>query len=444
MSPVVEQIWNGRSFHFVGIGGAGMSGLARIALELGATVTGSDSATGGAIEDLCALGAVIHADHNEAHVPVDAELVYSSAIDADNPERAVAAARGQTELHRSDLLGEMTRLKPTIAVTGTHGKTTTSAMVVSALRGAGVDPGWVIGAPLAGGEASAGWGTSPWLVVEADESDRSLLGLECVIAVVTNCELDHHATYSSLEDLRTTLTQFLAKAMHAVIWDQPELISLAPAEAALHPYRAADASSKDGRASFTWREQVVNLLVPGLHNATNASGALEAAALTGADQQGLCDGIATFAGTSRRFEYIGRSRAGAQVFDDYAHHPTEVAATIAAARSFGAERVLVAFQPHLFSRTEALSAEFGSALASADAALVADIYPAREAGKDFPGVTSELIVSAGNSGSSQPILSASGDLPATAAAIVEMSREGDLILLMGAGDITSLGAGLVS
>ncbi|MEI7559013.1 MAG: UDP-N-acetylmuramate--L-alanine ligase [Actinomycetes bacterium] len=444
MSTVVEQIWNGRSLHFVGIGGAGMSGLARIALELGATVTGSDRASGGVTDELRGLGAVIHTDHSAANVPADAELVYSSAIAGDNPERSVASGRGQRELHRSDLLGEMTRLKPTIAITGTHGKTTTSAMVVSALRGAGVDPGWVIGAPLAGGEASAGWGTSPWLVVEADESDRSLLGLDCVIAVVTNCELDHHATYSSLDDLRMTLTQFLAKARHAVIWDQPELISLGPPEVALHPYSAPDASSKDGRASFTWREHSVNMLVPGLHNATNASGALEAASLTGADEQGLCDGIATFAGTSRRFEYIGRSRAGAQVFDDYAHHPTEVAATIAAARSFGAERVLVAFQPHLFSRTEALSADFGTALAAADAALVADIYPAREAGKDFPGVTSGLIVSAGNSGLSEPILSSSGDLQATAAAIDELSREGDLILLMGAGDITSLGAGLVS
>ncbi|MEI7890137.1 MAG: cyanophycin synthetase, partial [Actinomycetes bacterium] len=381
--------------------------------------------------------------HQADNLPPHAELVYSSAVGADNPERTAAAATDQTQLHRSELLAELTRLKPTIAVTGTHGKTTTSAMVLAALEGAGLRPGWVIGAQLAGGRPSAGWGSSPWLVVEADESDRSLLALDAQIAVVTNCELDHHATYSSLDDLRSTLTEFLARAESAVIWDQPDLVELVPSGTTAYPYDALAPGSEAGQAEFTWRGARVRLGVPGLHNAVNASGALQAAALTGADPDGLVSGIRSFGGTARRFQEIGLSATGAKVVDDYAHHPTEVAATIQAARSLNPERVLIAFQPHLFSRTQELADEFGAALAAADVVFVSDVYAAREVAADFPGVDASMLVASAGTLHSGGKATASGGLAQTQAALEGELRAGDLVLLMGAGDIGTIAHGLV-
>ncbi|CAB4863272.1 MAG: UDP-N-acetylmuramate--L-alanine ligase [Actinobacteria bacterium] len=435
--------WAGRQLHFVGIGGAGMSGLARISLELGAVVSGSDRAAGVVLQELGGLGADVMVGHQADNLPEGAELVYSSAVGEENSERSAAAARGQTQMHRSELLGELTQLKPTIAVTGTHGKTTTSAMVLAALEGAGLRPGWVIGAQLAGGRPSAGWGSSPWLVVEADESDRSLLALHTEVAVVTNCELDHHATYSSLDDLRATLSEFLGGAQSAVVWDQPDLVSLVPSGTAVYPYDALAPGSENGRAEFTWRGVSIRLAVPGLHNGVNASGALEAASLTGVDQSGLISGIEAFRGTARRFEELGVSSAGARLVDDYAHHPTEVAATIQAARSLNPKRVVLAFQPHLFSRTQELADEFGSALAGADVVLVSDIYPAREVAEDFPGVDAGMLVSAAGTLSSGSRATASGDLAQTQAALEAEMQAGDLVILMGAGDIGTLGRRLV-
>src|SRR4051812_17873665 len=220
---------SGRTLHFVGIGGAGMSGLALVAKALGATVTGSDRATSGPyVERLRAAGIEPFAGHDAAHVPPDAEVVVSSAIPPENPERAIARERGQKELHRADLLGELTRAKPTIAVTGTHGKTTTTSMVVHALIGAGLDPAYLVGGEVRTTGTNAAWGDGPWLVVEADESDRSLLKLSPGIAVLTNAELDHHTTYASLRDVHETFRRFLAAAERAVVWDRPELLALVP------------------------------------------------------------------------------------------------------------------------------------------------------------------------------------------------------------------------
>src|SRR3954469_12839512 len=204
----VDTPWSGRKLHFVGIGGVGMSGLAKVARILGAEVTGSDRATTG---------------HAAGNVPAGATVVYSSAIAPENPERTT----GAPELHRADLLGELTRLKPTIAVSGTHGKTTTTSMIVHALRGAGLDPSYLVGGEVRSTGANAGWGSGEWLVVEADESDRSLLKLSPRIAVVTNAELDHHATYGSLRDVQATFATFLALAEHAVVWERPDLLVLA-------------------------------------------------------------------------------------------------------------------------------------------------------------------------------------------------------------------------
>src|SRR4051794_25456188 len=214
----------GRRLHFVGIAGAGMSGLALVARELGAEVTGSDRATTGAtLERLRAAGIEPASGHEASNVPAGAEVVLSSAIAPDNPERGVA----DTELHRADLLGELTRLKPTIAVTGTHGKTTTTSMVVHALLACGMDPSYLVGGEVRSTGTNAAWGSGEWLVVEADESDRSLLKLDPRIAVLTNAELDHHTTYASQRDVDETFRTFLASADTAVVWDRPRLLELA-------------------------------------------------------------------------------------------------------------------------------------------------------------------------------------------------------------------------
>ena len=435
--------WHGRKLHFIGAGGAGMSGLVRIALQLGAEVSGLDRAAGRVAEQLRELGCDLRVGHSAQNLPAGCEVVISSAIPPDNPERMRASELGLSELHRSELLGELTRLKPTIAVTGTHGKTTTTAMVVSAMRGAGLDPGWAVGADLAGGEPNAGWGSSDWFVVEADESDRSLLALSPTIAVVTNCELDHHATYESLDDLRGTLRSFVQLAKHAVVWDRPDLTSLVPAGVELVAYDATEPASGPEGASFRWRGNQVALSVPGVHNAVNASGALEAASLTGADPAGLVAGIAQFRGTGRRFERVGTAGCGALIVDDYAHHPTEVAATIAAARSLNPRRVVAAFQPHLFSRTQAFASEFGQALAAADVGFVLDIYPAREAASDFPGVDAALLVESANSGLATRRFRAAGGLDQAVDLIAEELKEGDICLLLGAGDIGTIAKRLV-
>ena len=213
--------WAGRRLHFVGIGGAGMSGLAVVARALGAQVTGSDRSPDSPY--LRSAGIVAAAGHDAANVPEGAEVVVSSAIPPDNPERAAARERGLRELHRADLLGEITRLRPTIAVTGTHGKTTTSSMVVHALRGCGMDPGYLVGGEVRSTGSNAGWGAGEWLVVEADESDRSLLKLSPRIAVLTNAELDHHATYASQRDVDDTFRAFLDMADQVVLGDEPDL-----------------------------------------------------------------------------------------------------------------------------------------------------------------------------------------------------------------------------
>src|SRR5688500_8704897 len=215
-----EGPWSGRRLHFVGIGGAGMSGVAIVARELGAQVTGSDRAPD---SPYLARAGLIAVRHDAANVPDGAELVFSSAIPGDNPERAAARERGLRELHRADLLGEITRLRPTIAVTGTHGKTTTSSMVVHALRGCGMDPAYLVGGEVRSTGSNAGWGAGEWLVVEADESDRSLLKLAPRVAVLTNAELDHHATYSSQRDVDDTFRAFLALAGEVVLGDEPDL-----------------------------------------------------------------------------------------------------------------------------------------------------------------------------------------------------------------------------
>ncbi len=436
--------FSGRELHFVGVGGAGMSGLALVSAALGARVTGSDRATAGAgLGRLRAAGIAPAAGHRAAHVPPAAELVVSSAIAPDNPEREIGRRRGQIELHRADLLGELTRLKPTIAVSGTHGKTTTTSMIVHALRACGLDPSYLVGGDVRSTGTNAAWGTGDWLVVEADESDRSLLKLAPEIAVLTNAELDHHTTYASLRDVLETFRAFLAPARHAVVWDRPALRALRPAGDAVGfdvPAPELDA----GGSRFELDGVRVQLAVPGAHNALNAAAALTACRLAGADPATAAAGLRDFTGAGRRFEPLGMAPAGAQVVDDYAHHPTEVAATLAAARTLGPRRVVAVFQPHLFSRTRAEAAQFGAALAAADVVVVTGIYPARERPEDFPGVTGLRVAeAAADHMGGRPV----AWMPTLALAEADVRRRlkrGDLCLTLGAGDVDGLGRRLVA
>jgi UDP-N-acetylmuramate--alanine ligase len=420
--------WTGRRLHFVGIGGAGMSGLALVARELGAEVTGSDRAPDSPFLRRANLTAA--AGHDAANVPPGAEVVYSSAIPPDNPERRAAAR----ELHRADLLAELTRLRPTIAVTGTHGKTTTASMIVHALRGVGRDPSYLVGGEVRSTGSNAGWGTGEWLVVEADESDRSLLKLQPTVAVLTNAELDHHATYSSQRDVDETFRAFLATADHVVLGDEPDLTRFDGVVA-----RPEHIDLEPGGSTFALDGVHVHLHIPGVHNARNAATALAAAALAGADPGRAAATLEGFTGAGRRFELLGTTSAGALVIDDYAHHPTEVRATIAAARTLAPDRVVAVFQPHLFSRTRRQHREFGAALATADEVVVLDIYPAREQAEDFPGVTGRLVAAAAADHADGRRVAWLPTFDAAERYLNAELERGDLVLTLGAGNIDALG-----
>jgi UDP-N-acetylmuramate--alanine ligase len=417
-----------------------MSGLALIAAALGAKVTGSDRTPSAYTDRLREHGIDPVFGHSAQNVPDDAEVIYSTAVGPENPERQAADGR---ELHRADLLAEISRLRRCLAVTGTHGKTTTTAMVVQALTGAGMDPSYVVGGELRATGSNAGWGKGDWIVVEADESDRSLLKLDPEIAVLTNAELDHHSTYNSRLELEETFREFMSRAGdRAVVWDRPELRALCPVDA--QTYDAPDAVLAPTGSRFAWRGIEVELSVPGAHNAVNAAGALTASALAGADPAAAAAALAEFRGARRRFELLGTHRSGAAVYDDYAHHPTEVRAVIAAARTLAPRRLLAVFQPHLFSRTKALAREFGSALADADVIAVLPVYPARERQEDHPGVDGRLVAAAAaDAAGGRPVLW----LPSFDVAqsyLDRTLRPGDVCVMMGAGDIDALARSIVA
>jgi UDP-N-acetylmuramate--alanine ligase len=437
-----ERPWTGRRLHLVGIGGAGMSGYALVAHALGAEVTGSDRAESPALARLRAEGIGALAGHDAANVPAgsDVEVVHSTAVPEDNPERVAARVRGLRTLDRAALLAEITALRRCIAVSGTHGKTTTSSMIAHALRGAGLDPSYLLGGELRSTGSNAGWGEGEWLVVEADESDRSFLALDTDVAVVTNVELDHHATFGSRLEVEEAFRRFLAAAPEAVVWDRPGLRALR--KGPMVAYEVADPVLEGGGSRFDWCGHEVVLRVPGHHNARNAAAALEACRLAGADPAAAVAALASFEGAGRRFERLGGTESGAEVYDDYAHHPTEVAATLAAARTLGPSRLVAAFQPHLYSRTMLLAREFGAALAAADLAVVVDVYPARERAEDFPGVSGRLVAAAAADAAGGRRVAWLPSLAAAESFLRAELRGGDLCLVMGAGDVRSLGEAL--
>jgi UDP-N-acetylmuramate--alanine ligase len=449
----------GRSLHFIGIGGAGMSGLALVAAELGARVSGSDQADSPALERLRAAGAEVAAGHDAANLPAGAEVVVSTAIPEDNVELAAARAAGATVLHRAQLLGELSRMKRTIAVTGAHGKTTTASMAAHALRGAGRDPAFLIGGELRSAATNAGWGAGEWAVIEADESDRSFLELARDVAVITNIELDHHATYPSLRELEEAMEEFARPAELRVVGPGVELpgevVRLAieddegPPPAAPEPgaLRARSLELLPQGSRFTVEGTAVDLPVPGRHNVLNALAALAACRAAGLDLRDAAAALADFDGAGRRFESHGRTPAGALVYDDYAHHPTEVRATLEAARTLAeaeGRRLVACFQPHLYSRTQALAREFGSALALADVIVVVDVYPARERAEDFPGVGGLMVAeAAADAAAGRPVWWLP-QLELAQRMLESRLGEHDLLVTLGAGDVDRIARALTS
>jgi UDP-N-acetylmuramate--alanine ligase len=431
----------GRRLHFVGIGGAGMSGLALVAKELGAEVTGSDAADSAYCERLRANGLEPQIGHAAENVPDDAVLVVSTAIPDDNPELGAARDRGQPILHRGDLLGEVSRLKRTIAVSGTHGKTTTASMAAHALIECGRDPGFLIGGELRPGAGNAGWGEGDWAVIEADESDRSFLKLDREVAVVLNVELDHHSTYRSLGDLKDAFTIFTEPASVRVLGPGVDL----PGEGEVVEFgiergnlRAEAVELRAGGSRFRVDGAEVELRVPGRHNVLNALGALAACRAAGLEVAEAAPTLAGFGGAGRRFEDLGRTALGARVYDDYAHHPTEVRATLEAARTLGTRRLVACFQPHLYSRTRKLAREFGAALALADLVVVVEIYPARERAQDFPGVSGLMVATAAaDAAGGRPVwwLPRMDDAERW---LRDELAEGDVLLTLGAGNVDEL------
>ncbi len=418
-----------------------MSGLASVARTLGAQVSGSDRAASSYTERLRREGIEPVIGHDAANVPAGADLVVSTAISADNPELQAARTASARVLHRGELLGEVSRLKRSIAVAGTHGKTTTCGMLVHSLLACGREPAYLVGGELRSTGTNAAWGEGDWVVVEADESDRSFLELGRDVAVVTNVELDHHANYRSLSDLQAAFAEFTGPAGARVLGEGVDLPGRGPAVTCgigAGDVRAEALELRPLGSRFRVQGTVVELNVPGAFNVSNALAAIAACQIAGVEPEEAGPSLAGFRGTGRRFEERGQTPSGARVFDDYAHHPTEVRATLEAARTLGARRVAACFQPHLFSRTRELAGAFGRALALADLVVVLDIYPARERAEDFPGVSGLLVAeAAADAAEGRPVWW----LPSMADA-EQMLRaelgEGDALLTLGAGDVDRL------
>jgi UDP-N-acetylmuramate--alanine ligase len=371
--------WAGRRLHFIGMGGAGMSGLALVARSLHADVTGSDRAESSYATRLREAGIEPVIGHDAANVPEGAEVVVSTAIGDDNPELRAARERGLRVLHRGDLLAEAARLKRCVAVSGTHGKTTTSGMIAHVLVETGRDPAYLIGGELRATGTNAAWGEGEWIVVEADESDRSFLKVEPAVAVVTNIEVDHHATYRNQAEVEAAFAAWVSKAGETIAWIEAPVTGVGLRYGIGEGDLRADSVVLDaGGAHFSVDGVEVHLKLPGTHNVLNALGALAACRAAGVPIAEAALALATFEGAKRRFEACGTTASGAVVYDDYAHHPTEVQATLDAARTLGPARLVACFQPHLYSRTEQFAERFGRALALADVVVVMGIYEARE------------------------------------------------------------------
>ena len=479
-TELVPAIRLGR-VHFTGIGGAGMSGIARIMLARGISVSGSDAMPSAMLDDLHAQGARVHVGHAAANLgdlgPGDT-LVLSSAIRADNPELAEATRRGLRVMHRAAALASVMAGRRVIAVAGTHGKTTTTSMLTTVLRDCGADPGYVIGGVLLETGLGAEDGAGMDFVAEADESDGSFLLLSPDVAIVTNVEADHLDNYGSLAEIEAAFATFGSHVSSLVLTcaDDPGAEAVAArlepqspqrvrryGESVRADYRLDDVKAQGLAVSFAvtadhspfgeiFAQMTVH--VPGRHNALNATAAFAAAVELGFAPPRVTAALARYQGARRRMELKGGAD-GVRVFDSYAHHPTELAADLHAARDIAAAgsgghrgvvppgasradgRIIAIFQPHLYSRTRIFAGEFGAALGLADQAVVLDVYAARE--DPEPGVTGGLVADAVPGGRALFL----PDRTQVAPLIARIAEPGDVVLTMGAGDVTALGPQLV-
>ncbi|MEV6013574.1 UDP-N-acetylmuramate--L-alanine ligase [Streptomyces sp. NPDC051976] len=443
--------------HFIGIGGAGMSGIAKILAQRGAKVTGSDSRDSATAEALRAQGVVVHIGHDVAHLAEDTTaVVVSSAIRADNPELAAARARGLLVVHRSDALASLMHGLRPVAVAGTHGKTTTTSMLAVALSSLGLDPSYAIGGDLDAPGSNAHQGEGEHFIAEADESDRSFHKYAPEVAVILNVELDHHANYASMEEVYHSFEAFAKKIVPGgtlvINADQSGAIELTRRVRALSSLKVityGEAQSADVPIHKVTPQGLTSeitvlldgeavtfaISVPGRHYAHNAVAALAAGLAMGVPASDMAAALRSYTGVKRRLQLTGEA-AGVQVIDSYAHHPTEMAADLEAMRSaVGDSRIIVLFQPHLFSRTQEMGSEMGQALALADASMVLDIYAARE--DPVPGISSALIIDAARAAGADVTYGESKDTATER--IAAMAKPGDLVLTMGAGDISDLG-----
>jgi UDP-N-acetylmuramate--alanine ligase len=441
--PIPERI---ESAHFIGIGGSGMSGLARMFLERGIRVSGSDRADSAALRDLAARGARVHVGHDAANLGDADTVVHTGAIWPDNPEFVTAKERGLAVIHRSQALYWLIGGRRLVSVAGAHGKTTSTGMIVTALQRLGADPTFVNGGVIAELGASSGTGADDLFVIEADESDGTFVLYDTSVALITNVDPDHLDHYGTTDAFDAAFADFANKAREAVVISADDPGALRIAERLTHPhvltFGASDAADlrvsdirTEGPVSFTLSagDSSVRgrLAVPGAHNAINAAGAVGVLMSLGYDLEPALRAVEGFAGTVRRFELHGVQR-GVSVFDDYAHHPTEVAAALAAARTvIGDGRIIALHQPHTYSRTQHMFQEFADVLEShADHTVVLDVYGARE--DPIPGVTGRLVSDAFHDASHVHFVA---DWQQAADYTASVARDGDYVITLGCGNV---------
>jgi len=436
--------------HFIGIGGIGMSGIAEILLSLGMRVSGSDLRRSPVTDRLARLGATVYEGHDAANIAGATVVVTSSAVSVNNPEVVEAHVRKIPVIQRAEMLAELMRLKYGIAIAGMHGKTTTTSMVAAVLTAGALDPTVVVGGRVDALGSNARLGSTQYLVAEADESDRSFLKLSPILAVITNLDREHMDTYCDLDDIENVFLDFMNKvpfygAVTACI-DNPLLAAILP-----RSHRRVFTYGADARADYrlemleeeagcyarflvhtaTGPLGPFELHVPGHHNVLNATAAVAIAHQLEVPGGRIAEGIKNFRGVDRRFQLRGTAR-GITVVDDYGHHPTEIKATLAAARECHHARLHVIFQPHRYTRTRDLFEEFKTAFKDTDTLVVLPIYAASE--EPIEGITADKLAAAIQG----PKVQVAHDFPAAVAAIVAQAKEGDLIMTLGAGNVSQL------
>jgi UDP-N-acetylmuramate--alanine ligase len=445
-----------KKIHFVGIGGIGMSGIAEILLDQGFKVTGSDRSLGEVTDRLQQLGATVTEGHRAGNVQPDVDaLVYSSAVNPDNPEVVEALRRNIPIIRRAEMLAEVMRLRYGIGIAGTHGKTTTTSMISLVLMEGGLDPTVIVGGKLSGlGGTNARLGKGEFIVVEADEFDRSFLSITPTIAVLTTLETDHLDCYRDLEDIKGAFVQFAGKVPFygfiVLCLDEPALQDIMPLLArkkiltyGLNPQadlQAVEIVHKENTSTFGVVRQdrelgKVTLQIPGKHNVQNALAALAVGLELGVPFAKARAGIEKFTGVYRRWELKGEVK-GISVYDDYAHHPTECRATLSGVKSGWRRRVICVFQPHLYSRTRDFYEDFGKAFLLSDVLVVTDIYPARE--EPIQGVTGELITNAAKQYGHKDVHYVA-EKNMIVDTLIKIVKKNDIVITMGAGDIWKFG-----